>query len=101
MLLANCVSDRLSYSPTLMDFGSVRPARRKIKTRREALELQEFASINCTMPYRAPELWEPPSQCEVDERVDVWSAGCLLFALFYGRSPFELAVKTTRKPLCT
>eukprot|EP01051_Picozoa_sp_SAG22_P002036 SAG22_NODE_86_length_21440_cov_288.248700_23_plen_226_part_00 len=79
-------------TPTLMDFGSVRPARRHIKTRRDALELQEFASINCTMPYRAPELWEPPSQCEVDERVDVWSAGCLLFALFYGHSPFELAV---------
>lgn len=78
-------------APVLMDFGSVRAARRTISTRREALELQEFASINCTPPYRAPELFDPPSQCEIDERVDMWSAGCLLYALLCGRSPFEAA----------
>ena len=45
---------------------------------------QEFAAINCTMPYRAPELWEPPSHCDIDERVDVWSLGCLFYAMMYG-----------------
>ena len=81
-----------SNTPVLMDFGSVRPARQQIKSRREALQLQEFASINCTMPYRAPELWEPPSHCTIDERVDSWSLGCVLYALVFGRSPFEVSV---------
>jgi serine/threonine kinase 16 len=81
-----------SNTPVLMDFGSVRPARQQISSRREALQLQEFASINCTMPYRAPELWEPPSHCTIDERVDSWSLGCVLYALCYGRSPFDVSV---------
>lgn len=81
-----------SNTPVLMDFGSVRPARQQISSRREALQLQEFASINCTMPYRAPELWEPASQCTIDERVDSWSLGCVLYALCYGRSPFDVSV---------
>ncbi len=25
----------------------------------------------------------------IDQRVDVWAMGCLLFASAYGRSPFE------------
>jgi serine/threonine kinase 16 len=78
-------------TPVLMDFGSVRPARQQVSSRREALQLQEFASINCTMPYRAPELWEPPTNCAIDERVDAWSLGCLLYSLHYGMSPFEAA----------
>ena len=80
-----------SNTPVLMDFGSVRPARQQIKSRREALQLQEFASINCTMSYRAPELWEPPSHCTIDERVDCWSLGCVLYALCMGRSPFDVS----------
>ena len=33
---------------------------------------------HCTAPYKAPELFDVPSQCTIDERVDVWSLGCLL-----------------------
>ena len=35
--------------PVIMDFGSTRPARVEITSRKEALELQEWASIHCTM----------------------------------------------------
>ena len=75
--------------PVLMDFGSTAIARKKINTRQEALLLQEDAAQNCSMPYRAPELFDVPSSCDIDERTDVWSLGCTLYALLFGYSPFE------------
>ena len=39
----------------------------------------------CTAPYRAPELFDVPSKCTIDERVDVWSLGEPWFILI--RSP--------------
>ena len=44
------------------------------------------------MPYRAPELWEPPRPEGVTEAVDVWGAGCVGFAMAYGFSPFECSL---------
>ncbi|XP_074278079.1 uncharacterized protein LOC141601682 [Silene latifolia] len=76
----------------LMDFGSARPARRQIRSRTEALQLQEWASEHCSAPYRAPELWDCPSNCDIDERTDIWSLGCTLYAIMYGVSPFEYAL---------
>ncbi|KAL8130277.1 hypothetical protein V2J09_019432 [Rumex salicifolius] len=76
----------------LMDFGSAGPARRQIRSRSEALQLQEWASEHCTAPYRAPELWDCPSHADIDERTDIWSLGCTLYAIMYGVSPFEYAL---------
>ncbi|XP_076958844.1 uncharacterized protein LOC143634711 [Bidens hawaiensis] len=76
----------------LMDFGSARPARRQIRSRSEALQLQEWASEHVSAPFRAPELWDCPSQTDIDERTDVWSLGCTLFAIMYRASPFEYAL---------
>ncbi|XP_068464538.1 uncharacterized protein [Phaseolus vulgaris] len=76
----------------LMDFGSARPARKKITNRSEALQLQEWASEHCSAPFRAPELWDCPSQSDIDERTDIWSLGCTLYAIMYGVSPFEYAL---------
>ena len=33
---------------------------------------------HCSAPYKAPELYDVPSECELDERVDIWSLGALL-----------------------
>lgn len=75
--------------PVLMDFGSCAPARITVSTRQQALELQDLAAEHCTLPYRAPELFDVKTGISVDERVDVWSLGCTIFALMYGVSPFE------------
>ena len=42
----------------LADLGSVAEARVSITCRKEAVALQELAAVNCTSPYRAPELFE-------------------------------------------
>jgi len=77
----------------LMDFGSARPARKQIRSRSEALQLQEWASEHCSATFRAPELWNCPSHADIDERTDIWSLGCTLFAIMYGVSPFEYALE--------
>ncbi|KAL5725609.1 non-specific serine/threonine protein kinase [Ranunculus cassubicifolius] len=76
----------------LMDFGSTRPARKEIRSRSEALRLQEWAAEHCSAPFRAPELWDCPSHTDIDERTDIWSLGCTLYAIMYGASPFEYAL---------
>ncbi|KAF6169086.1 hypothetical protein GIB67_038583 [Kingdonia uniflora] len=91
----NVLITRKKGSPPLailMDFGSARPAKREIRSRSEALQLQEWAAEHCSAPFRAPELWDCPSLVDIDERTDIWSLGCTLYALMYGVSPFEYAL---------
>lgn len=82
-------------SPVLMDLGSCSRARHHITSRQEALELQDKAAEHCTLPYRAPELFDVKTGAYIDERVDIWSLGCTLFSLMYYSSPFELATSET------
>ncbi|KAI8069565.1 kinase-like domain-containing protein [Gongronella butleri] len=76
-------------TPILMDFGSAQQARIPIRTRQEALYQQDLAAEHCSMPYRAPELFDVKTDSMLNEKVDVWSLGCTLYALAYGQSPFE------------
>lgn len=76
-------------TPILADFGSVRIAIVEIKSRIEALNVSEEAAQYCTASYRPPELYDPQKDTTLDTRTDVWSMGCLLFAWWFGYSPFE------------
>ncbi|XP_017797773.1 PREDICTED: serine/threonine-protein kinase 16 [Habropoda laboriosa] len=76
-------------TPIIMDLGSVAPARVKVCGSQAAQTLQDLAAERCSMPYRAPELFNVESYCMVDERTDIWSIGCILYALCYFKSPFD------------
>lgn len=76
--------------PVLMDLGSCMRARVNVSSRAQALEIQDNAAEHCTMPYRAPELFDVKTDAVLDEGVDIWSLGCTFFALLYCSSPFEL-----------
>lgn len=80
--------------PILMDFGSARDLVVKLTDRSTVLQLCEDAARYSTISYRAPELFDGgcrhgPLEPDIDGKIDVWSCGCLLYAMMYGASPFE------------
>ncbi|KAI8049805.1 kinase-like domain-containing protein [Gilbertella persicaria] len=79
-------------TPILMDFGSVSKARIPIHSRQDALLQQDIAAENSTIPYRAPELFDVQTGTTLDEKVDIWSLGCTVYAAAYGQNPFEASV---------
>eukprot|EP01133_Synstelium_polycarpum_P002326 gene2326-2635_t len=75
-----------------MDFGSTTEARIEVTSRKMALAVQEEAEQHSTPFYKAPELFDVPSDCIIDERTDIWALGCLLYAMSFNKSPFESSV---------
>ncbi|TGZ85118.1 kinase-like protein [Ascodesmis nigricans] len=77
-------------TPVVMDFGSLAPSPISVTSRALALEIQDHAAENSTMPYRPPELFDVKTGSVLDDKVDIWSLGATLFCALYGHSPFEL-----------
>lgn len=61
--------------------GSVAPACVKVCGSTEAQRLQDLASERCSMPYRAPELFNVESYCMIDQRTDVWVSSRIPFVV--------------------
>ncbi|KAK6359970.1 hypothetical protein TWF696_001093 [Orbilia brochopaga] len=80
-------------TPVLMDFGSIAPSPIHVTSRSLAIQIQDEAAEHSTMSYRAPELFDVKTGSSIDTKVDIWSLGCLLFALIYHHSPFELSTE--------
>jgi serine/threonine protein kinase len=86
--------------PLITDFGSATPIRQVVQSKADRLNLQEYAASYSTASYRAPELWEASDQTlsndgklVVDGKADVWSFGCIIYALLYASTPFESAAQ--------
>lgn len=75
--------------PVLTDFGSSFVCPVIICDGKESrMQLDEAGEL-CSMPYRAPELFVCNIGSKIDQSVDIWSLGCLLYALCFFRSPFD------------
>ncbi|KAM3275090.1 hypothetical protein ACQJBY_043827 [Aegilops geniculata] len=79
---------------TLFDNAAAMQSRKEFYSVLDILRIfqQEWAAEHCSAPFRAPELWDCPSHADIDERTDIWSLGCTLYAIMYGVSPFEYAL---------
>lgn len=73
----------------LMDLGSAAEARVRVETHSQAQQLQDTAAERCSITYRPPELFQVASKCDIDERTDIWSLGCVLYSICYYKSPFD------------
>ena len=76
-------------NPVIIDYGSMQRVPISITSKAQAGEIQEMAAMNATLPYRAPELFYIKNNAIIDSKVDIWSLGCILYAMAYGYSPFE------------
>nr|CAH7749803.1 unnamed protein product [Callosobruchus chinensis] len=76
--------------PILMDLGSCAPAKVQVCGAQDAQRLQDLAAERSSMTYRAPELFNVESYCVIDQRTDIWSLGCVLYAMMYFKSPYDV-----------
>lgn len=76
-------------SAIIMDLGSASTAKVRVETHAQAQQLQDMAAERCSITYRPPELFQVASKCDIDERTDIWSLGCVLYAICYYKSPFD------------
>ncbi|RCN51237.1 kinase domain protein [Ancylostoma caninum] len=77
-------------TPLLTDFGSATRVPIRIDNARDQQHAIDEAAELCSMPYRAPELFDCHIGSIITETADLWSLGCCLYALCYFVSPFDL-----------
>ncbi|EEB08243.1 NAK protein kinase Ppk13 [Schizosaccharomyces japonicus yFS275] len=77
------------HDVVLGDFGSLSESPRLLQTHPQVLAFQDEVEENCTMAFRAPELFNIHRDMTITEKIDIWSFGCVLYSLMYLIGPFE------------
>lgn len=73
----------------LCDFGST-STNHKCFDKPEEMGVEEDNIRKHTTPaYRAPEMWDLYRREVINEKVDIWALGCLLFRICYFKSAFD------------
>ncbi|KAH9600730.1 Protein kinase domain [Trypanosoma melophagium] len=72
----------------LCNFGSATTEAYTCANREEISLAVEDIERHTTAAFRAPEMADPGSRKRIDERVDLWSIGVLLYYMMYLRLPF-------------
>uniref|UniRef100_A0AC34Q8S0 Protein kinase domain-containing protein n=1 Tax=Panagrolaimus sp. JU765 TaxID=591449 RepID=A0AC34Q8S0_9BILA len=75
----------------LTDFGSCVVGPITVKDGKHSRYLIDDAGENSTMTYRAPELFNCDVGTVLNQSIDIWSLGCVLYAICYFKSPFDEA----------
>ena len=68
--------------------GSCSKADVEIKTAKQLNRLREWVDDNFNS-YMAPEFLDLKTNSKLSTKVDVWSFGCICYALLFGMNPFE------------
>jgi AP2-associated kinase len=79
----------------LCDFGSASTLTLDPKTVEKSKILEHFSRFEkiTTAMYRPPEMCDQYSKYPVNEKVDVWMLGCILYTLMFKQQPFQDAQK--------
>ena len=81
----------------LCDFGSCStdvmiPEKESKDSKRDKFDIYER---NTTFMYRPPEMVDEYGSFPVNEKVDIWALGCILYAILFKQQPFQDAQKLT------
>ena len=91
--IENILKKKRDYK--LCDFGSASDEPFDPKVSDEFVKEQNFATFekHSTLYYRAPEMCDRYGEHTVNEKVDIWSLGCVLYTMVFKEQPFMNAQK--------
>lgn len=73
----------------LCDFGSTSTNHKRFEKPEEMGIEEDNIRKHTTPAYRAPEMWDLYRKEMINEKVDIWALGCLLFRICYFKSAFD------------